>query len=640
MLVALDIETVCDVETCPGYGGYKKCKHALSPWHNRITVVGIWSPTMSRVFRTLDEFRVFVEKNPELRFVGHNLKFDLATLRAHGVPVWLEQWEHDTNLMAYVSSHKIPDSWLSDYERLRAEVAPHVRRGSKHSLKTLAPYFLEVDPFWETEDKDDDNYVLKDCEYSYRLLEKLTVVLKERDEYQFYHERQLPWAKMLVMAEERGIKIDEKELKDKENELIQKRDQLGKKLSEQWQDAHLAYRRNRVQKLSAEYLAKEEAAIVRLKDATPAKVGRVRARYQKLLQDASSKIPDRLDYESPAQMLWLLRTHLGYNCTTFEGKQSTGREVLERLADEGKKDVALFLEWRKVNKLLTAFLPTYQDLVINGEIHPTFSPAVTRTGRLSSERPNLQQVPPELRPLFKPRPGYVFLDYDYAGIEAVMIALVSNDPTLFELLNRKISVHDFNTVQDFELACKYDQVKGKYPQERKATKAVGFARFYHAGARRMQAAYANNGFMITYDECQRRLKRFKEESFPVAMGFAKTFVQHMENGEIMPNLFGRPVFVENPDDAYMKAFNKYVQSSASDLNLEGAYRTLNALWDNNIDAYPVLFVHDNNVIEVPESQAERANEIMINELTRFNLETDHGPLKLEVEGGIRYQWEK
>lgn len=201
-----------------------------------------------------------------------------------------------------------------------------------------------------------------------------------------------------------------------------------------------------------------------------------------------------------------------------------------------------------------------------------------------------------------------------------------------------LSLHDVNTRIFFGLPDDAD-IKRDFPIHRQATKNVGFALFYGAGANRLRITFANKGFHLTESQCREILERFKR-NYKTAIDYHKDIARFFESGEKMTNLLGRPVMIENADEAYMRGFNSVIQGSASDLNLEGAYRAWNEMQGKDIDATPLLFVHDFTLFEVRSDQVEVANEIITRCLTDFDLPTNHGPIKLTVEGGISSRWEK
>ncbi len=634
---AIDLETACTVHGC-SHQGKSLCpnNHSLSPWHSRITVAATVSNGTRRVFRgptLVEDMRAMFEAAGDYEVVGHNFKFDWLHLAVHGWQIPLERWVGDSQLAAYVSTEKIPEHWLAEYEARRKQLGPHHRKAGKHSLKTLAPFHLGIEPFWEQADHDSDEYVIKDTAYTLALVDKLEGRLKELGQFDFYKTKQLEWAKLLVRAELRGIQLDMPALLAMEQEQTEKATKLKAALDDQWQAAHVAYTRMQEAETNARYAAQ-----------------RPRRDREERRQKAIAAIPFGVDYDSPLQMQWLLRDYLGYNITNLEGKDSTEAEVLERLAHEGHTDVGTYLEWRQTNKILTAFLPTYKELAVKDAnvddgssvaLHPIFNPDSTRTGRTSCERPNFQQVPQALRPLSKARPGYKLVGFDQAAIEARLIALYSSDPVLYEIIKEGISLHDYNTKVFFGLGeeVSLSSIKKSYAKERAAAKGIGFALFYNAGARRIRITFAENGYHLSEQECREIHRRFKH-SFKTAYEYGMQVVRYMERGEVLSNLLDRPLRIEDPDDAYMKAFNRLIQSSASDLLLEGALRADAALKAAGIQAHPLLFVHDYLGMEVEEGRAEEAAKIIERELTNFELVNAHGRIALEVEGGITDRWEK
>jgi DNA polymerase I-like protein with 3'-5' exonuclease and polymerase domains len=643
-LYSLDIETVCNREGCVGFNEANddKCSHALSPWHNRITVIGIVTTEGEEmVFRDFEKFRAWYKTlDTSTKFIGHNFKFDVLNLRARGIELTDENYYGDTMLMAYVSTDKVPNNYLAWYaaERTRinkTEKKRH-RKAGRHNLKVLAPYFLGVEPFWETDDKDNDDYVLTDARYTLKLYTFFEARLKALEQWPFYVEKQLPWSYMMLAAEERGITIDMDSLYEKERELKAKALHLEEMLEGHWAEAHFRYKELMSTEIVKKYTRMANSALDRTANPSEAKINAVWTRYNKLMEEALKKVPTRINYGSPSQMTWLLRDFFGYDIQSLDGDESTGKEVLNKLANEGKEDVRAFVEWRETSKLLSSFIETYKDLQVDGVIHPTFNPANTRTGRTSSSNPNLQQVPPELRLLFKAREGYKFVSYDAAAIEARMIALYSDDPVLYDLIKNNISIHDLNTKVFFGLDCSFEEVSKLHKDKRVASKNVGFALFYNAAENRIRIAFAQRGFILTDAECSELLNRFRS-TYRVAFEYSQVIVKYFKGGGTLENLFGRPIKIDDKRDAYMKGFNTLIQSTASDYNLDVAHKS----WKNGkIEAHPLLFVHDSNTFEVPISQAEEFERLYINHATEYKLTTSHGPLALAVEGGIMERWEK
>lgn len=609
----------------------------LSPWRESITCVGTWTPDTSKVYR--DNYQNLNRIDQEV--VGQNFKFDLKFLEKINVNL-VDQYTWDTQIMAHICTDKIPDSWLEVYEFRRRQANKKLPQGVSHrqagrySLKTLAPYFLGIEPFWETPgNHDNDEYVLKDCEYTYRLYEVLRKKLEDQGSIDFYH-RVLGWNKMLFQMEMKGIELDFDALDKTKEEYAEIRSRLEADIRGQWREEFERYFNTQAESVLADYSQKMQAAIDRLKDKS--KTDGTIKRYTKLRDNALAKI-EPFNLASSAQMMWLLRDELGYDVTDMEGNESTKKSVLNKLMKEGKQDVAKYLEWRDADKVLTMYLPTYNDLHSEGVIHPSFNIAGTRTGRLSCSDPNLQQVPSKLYGLFKPREGYKFVQYDLSGIEAALIALYSGDKNLFQVLKNGHSIHDYNTITFFDLDCDPSEVKAKYPKMRQTSKTIGFALFYGAGFKRIKEAFLQNGYPITDAEAKSKLKKFRE-FYSGATDFHKNITDVFESGEVVRNLFGRPIKIQEWESAYMNGFNTLVQSSASDLNVRACEKAYNQWLKEDVECWPLLLIHDAIIAEASSGHAERASEILKSCMTDFTLETEHGKIQLEVEGGVADKWEK
>jgi DNA polymerase I-like protein with 3'-5' exonuclease and polymerase domains len=619
----------------------------LNPRKERITCIGVDGDGISRVYRSVDRFNHDVTTGDlkDCDFTGQKFSFDIGFLVHNGVDLdlLLARWVDDTQLMAHVCTDKVTDKYLEWYEierrrlnKLLPKGVSH-REGRKNSLKVFAPFFLDVPPFWEDpQNHDDDEYVLKDCRYTTRSRDFFEKRLKELGQYDFYKNRMMPWAKMLLQSELRGIKLNWQNLYKVEEENKKLETGLLIRLDHQWWPQIKEWEEKQEYELQKKYLNLRAKATEKLKDKSKRK--QLWKRYSDLYQKAAKKLPP-FNFNSPAQLLWLLKDALGKDVKDWQGNESTAKAVLEKLSNSGHKDVEKLLEYRKANKILTMYVPTYKELQYDGTIHPSFNITGTRTGRLSSSKPNLQQVPSTLYKVFKPREGYKFIQYDLSGIEAALIALYSEDVNLFDTVTGGQSIHNANAKIFLGLDCEVDEVKDKYPTERQAAKNVGFGLFYGSGWRQIQRTFMNAGIPVTDREAKDMLKRFKEH-YRSAFEFHDKITTQFAKGEIINNLMGRPIKIGNPDDAYMKGFNTLVQSSASDLCMRGAERATQAWREAGLDCHNLLYVHDCIVAECKAEDATRASEILVDSMTNFKLTNRLGQIKLQVEGGVYDEWRK
>lgn len=162
---------------------------------------------------------------------------------------------------------------------------------------------------------------------------------------------------------------------------------------------------------------------------------------------------------------------------------STAAEVLEKLAPD-HEIVSKILEYRTLTKLKSTYADALAEYVAeDGRIHARFNQTVTATGRLSSDRPNLQNIPirtelgRELRKVFLPREGYTFIDADYSQIELRLMAHMSGDEGLIQAFKDRADIHRSTASKVFNVP--YDEVTS---DERRRAKAVNFGIIYGISA--------------------------------------------------------------------------------------------------------------------------------------------------------------
>ena len=336
-------------------------------------------------------------------------------------------------------------------------------------------------------------------------------------------------------------------------------------------------------------------------------------------------------------MLWLLRDHLGLDVTNMEDEESTGVFVLQKLARE-REDIALYLKLREKKKLVSSFYDSYLNLQQGGRLYTNFKITGTRTGRLSSADPNMQQVPDPVRPLIIPDKGNVFINYDLSAIEARLIATESGDETLVGLIKKGLSPHDQNGKIFFDLKCAVEEVKKKFPNERQVAKTSGFALYYGAGKNRIRTVFISNNIHKSEKECAEILERFRR-AYKGSFKRHKEITNDLERFKLF-NAFGRPIIIEDPEDYYMKGYNTIIQSLASDINLFAAMRAQEAFEAEDLEANVLLLVHDSVLVECPKRNAKRAEEILVRELRRYVLTntSKRVSLPIDCEGGICDKW--
>lgn len=639
-LYVLDLETECNM------GCTSACDHALIPHQARITVVGIYgrhtSGTPTRqVFRDLNQLVLWLDNNSSAEFAGHNFKFDLKHLRHAGITIALSRWAHDTSLMAYVFSQKVPDDYLADYEKRRKEENKKLPRGYSHrlakggSLKVLAPYFLGVEPFWENPaDHNNDEYVLKDCQYTFELYEFFSKKMTSA-EMGFYKKYQLPWAKELLLAEFEGVLIDQGAMAELEAAAKKAAAIAQSGLESAWKEASASYLQTQKDLVEREYHDMTAAAIARLKDPSDEKILKTKSRYEELKLAALKKVDQEINLQSPSQILWVLKDYFQLDTRKADGEEySTGKEVLSRLVRDGRSDAKLLLEFKKAAKRRNSYFPTYKELLHANRISCSFNPTGTRTGRISSSGPNLQQVPPDLRKIFIADDGYCFITRDLSSLEPTLIAYYSNDQRLCELILEGRDFHSTNAQFVFNLDCSVDEVKARFPDHRAAAKEFGLSVLYGAGKNTVKKSLLKRGFSFSEEDCKKFVYRLRD-LYSGVWEFKLEVDKALIARETLFNYMGRPIYFENQEDVYMKGFNKLIQGSGSDIVQESGRN----IREDGV-ARSVLLIHDELVLKAKKENEAAATKSAEYHMTKWKMPTPHGELKFKVEGANDVYWRK
>ncbi len=329
-------------------------------------------------------------------------------------------------------------------------------------------------------------------------------------------------------------------------------------------------------------------------------------------------VGETFNLNSPKQLGEILFVKLGLPAKKkTKSGYSTNAEVLESLRD-AHPAVSLLLEYRQLAKLKS----TYCDGLLkavgpDGRIHSTFNQTETRTGRISSTEPNLQNIPVrqeegrQLRRFFVAKPGYVLCDADYSQIELRVLAHIAGDTAMIRAFNEGVDIHTLTASQVFGLPPEMVT-----PLMRSRAKAVNFGIVYGIGAfslskdigvTRAEASQYIKGYLATYPQVDAYMHRIIEQA--KADGFVTT-------------LFGRRRYLPelSSSNAAIRAFgervarNMPIQGTAADIIKIAMIRVYDRLKREGLDAQLILQVHDELIVEAREDQAERACQILKEEM--------------------------
>lgn len=316
---------------------------------------------------------------------------------------------------------------------------------------------------------------------------------------------------------------------------------------------------------------------------------------------------------------------------------STSADILEKLRGEDPV-IGLILEYRQLTKLKS----TYADGLANyiqedHRIHGRFNQTVAATGRISSTEPNLQNIPirmelgREIRKVFIPKEGYLFLDADYSQIELRVLAHMSGDDRLIEAYKAEQDIHRITASQVF-----HTPLLEVTSTQRSNAKAVNFGIVYGISSfglgqdlniTRKEA----EGYINKYFETYPRVKEFLEELVANGKenGYVTTYfhrrrpVPELSSSNFMQRSFGERIAMNSP-----------IQGTAADIIKIAMIRVNRKLKGLKLKSRLILQIHDELLIETHKEEVVQVKKILIDEMYQAaNLSV---PLEVEVNEGSNW----
>ncbi len=313
---------------------------------------------------------------------------------------------------------------------------------------------------------------------------------------------------------------------------------------------------------------------------------------------------------------------------------STNAEVLEKL--KGKHPIiADIMDYRMLTKLKSTYADGLLKVIgTDGRVHTTFQNLVTATGRLSSTEPNLQNIPvrtdlgAEIRKMFVPKPGCVFVDADYSQIELRVLAHIARDENMCQAFISGMDIHTVTAAQVFGVSP--DMVT---PLQRRHAKAVNFGIVYGISEFSLAedigvSRYAAKAYIDSYLANYSGVKNYMHQV--VADAKAKGYTTTMYGRKrYIPELKSTNFNVRQ--GAERIALNTPIQGTAADLIKLAMLRVDAALRSRYPEAKLLLQVHDELIVECPEALAEAVAELVSTEMSKVaNLAV---PLVAEAKWG-------
>lgn len=344
-------------------------------------------------------------------------------------------------------------------------------------------------------------------------------------------------------------------------------------------------------------------------------------RIQELEAEIWERAGEEFNINSPKQLGNILfeKMHMPYGKKTKTG-YSTSAEVLEKLRFEDPV-IEQILEYRQLTKLKSTYADGLDAFIDekDGRIHTTFNQTITATGRLSSTEPNLQNIPirmelgRQIRKVFVPAEGFVFLDADYSQIELRVLAHMSGDEGLIEAYRENADVHRATASLVFHTP--YDEVTDL---QRRNAKAVNFGIVYGISGfglsrdlniTKKQAEKYIEDYFQTYPKVKEFMARMVEDGrkkgYVTSLYGRRRPIPELASGNFMQRQFGERIAMNSP-----------IQGTAADIIKIAMIRVAGKLKEGDYRSRLILQIHDELLIETALEEIPKVKEILEEEMEK------------------------
>jgi len=533
------------------------------------------APTQLPIDEVLAKLKPWFE-NPAMHKVGQHIKYDRHVMANHGIEV--KGYAHDTMLQSYVLEVHKPHGLASLAERHLGRKGLSYEDMCGKGVHQIS--FSQVDVARATE------YSCEDSDMTLDVHLLLWPRLQADDKLRFIYQLEIDSSEALYRIERNGVLIDAPTLASQSHALGQ-----------------------RIVQLEAESYA---IAGQPFNLASPKQLGEIF--FDKLGLPVIKK--------------------------TATGARSTDEEVLEKLAEDYPLP-AKILEHRSLSKLKGTYTDKLALMALprTGRVHTHYAQAVAVTGRLSSNDPNLQNIPirtlegRKVREAFVAPAGCVIASADYSQIELRIMAHISGDEALVKAFHEGLDVHRATAAEVFGIA-----VEAVSTEQRRYAKVINFGLIYGMSAFGLAKALGiDNGaaknYITRYFERFAGVKRYMDDTREQAkaQGYVET-------------VFGRRLYlpeINSPNGprragAERAAINAPMQGTAADLIKLSMVAVQHAIDLQQRHTKVIMQVHDELVFEVPESEVDWVRT----EVPRLMAEVAQLKVPLLAEVGVGLNWDK
>ncbi|HEY8387229.1 MAG TPA: DNA polymerase I [Parasegetibacter sp.] len=512
-------------------------------------------------------------------WVGQNLKYDLLVMKWYGVELKGETF--DTMLAHYL----IEPEGRRNMDMLSAQYLGYQPIAIEELIGKKGKGQLNMR---DVELEKIKEYAVEDADITLQLKNRFEILMKEKEVENVFAEIENPLVKVLTDMEFEGVKIDVDFLHDYSKMLEREAKNYEERVYAQ--------------------------AGVRFNLASPKQLGEVL--FEKLKLDPKAK-------------------------KTKTGQYATGEEVLLKLASQNQivDDILGFRELTKLKSTYVDALP----VMINrktGRVHTSYSQAVAVTGRLSSNNPNLQNIPirtdrgREIRKAFIPRDeSRVLMSADYSQIELRIVAAISGDPNMCEAFALGKDIHTATAARVYGV----DESEVTKEMRYKA-KSVNFGIIYGQGA----FGLAEN-LGISRGEARDIIDNYKKQ-FPMIQAYMDNMIQFAKENGYVQTLMGRKRWLKDINSsnftvrgfAERNAINSPIQGTAADMIKLAMIRIHKIFKEKGFQSKMILQVHDELVFDAVRDEVEIIKPVII-ECMKMALPLPNG-VPVEAEVGVGANW--
>ena len=514
-------------------------------------------------------------ENENITKLGQNIKYDISVLRWNGIKI----------------KGPIIDTMIAHYL---------IDPDQRHNLDAMSESILNYKPIHitslignkkneqisirEVNLKDLTNYATEDADITLQIWNKLRYILKEKNLEKVFYEIEMPLLPVLTEMEYRGINIDRSILKEQSNYI-------------------------------GEVIVKLESSI-----------------YNKAGMPFNINSPKQL-----GEVLFDLLRIVEKPKKTKTGQYQTGEDVLAELKSR-HKIVEEILKYRQLAKLKNTYLDALPNEISKktSRIHTTFSQAVTTTGRLSSQNPNIQNIPirtsegRQIRRAFIPKNGYQLLACDYSQIELRIMAELSGDQKLKEGFFNNDDIHTITASNVFKI-----DIADVSREMRSKAKMINFGILYG-----ISAFGLSKRLDIPKSEASEIITQY-QNAYPDVQNYLERTISFAQKNGYVETITGRRRYIRDinaknklvSSGAERNAINAPIQGTAADMIKIAMIRIENLLNKHKSETKMLIQVHDELVFDLaPEEQD------LIPQIESIMREAIPMDVPIIIESGIGNNW--